>query len=75
MMGDYGMGGGWFGMGFGWILIVGLVVAVGLFLFRQAGGGRAADAGESARDALDKRYARGEIGDDEYEKKKRDLMR
>lgn len=28
---------------------------------------------ESARDILDKRYARGEIGKEEYEEKKRDL--
>ncbi|MEO8344189.1 MAG: SHOCT domain-containing protein [Betaproteobacteria bacterium] len=73
MMGDYGMGGGWFGMGFGWTLIVVLVVAAGVFLFRQAGGDRAAGGRESARDIVDKRYARGEIGDGEYEKKKRDL--
>ncbi|MDQ2925851.1 MAG: SHOCT domain-containing protein, partial [Acidobacteriota bacterium] len=74
MTGDYGMGGGWFGMGFGWILIVALVVAAGIFVFRQTGGDRAAGGRESARDILDKRYARGEIGDDEYEKKKHDLV-
>ena len=73
MMSDYGMGGGWFGMGFGWILFVVLIIAAGLFLFRQSGGGSVSGGRESARDILDKRYARGEIGDDEYEKKKRDL--
>jgi putative membrane protein len=30
---------------------------------------------ESAREILDKRYARGEIGKDEYEDKKRDIDR
>lgn len=65
---------GYFGMGFGWVLIVGLVIVVGVFMFRKAGGSRTANGDESARDVLDKRYARGEIGDDEYEKRKRDLM-
>ncbi len=30
---------------------------------------------DSARDVLDKRYARGEIGKEEYEEKKRDMER
>lgn len=72
MMNGYGMGGGWFGMGLWWILLVALVVVLGVWLFRRAGDGASAPR-ETARDILDKRYARGEIGRDEYEQKKRDL--
>lgn len=72
MMNGYGMGGGWFGMGLWWILLVVLVVALGAWMFKRVGDNPAAPR-ESARDILDKRYARGEIGRDEYEQKKRDL--
>ncbi|MEW5882329.1 MAG: SHOCT domain-containing protein [Pseudomonadota bacterium] len=71
MMNGYGMG-GWFGMGLWWILVVVLVVIVGMWAFKRAGDSPSAPR-ESARDILDKRYARGEIGRDEYEQKKRDL--
>jgi putative membrane protein len=37
------------------------------------GGHRSRHRGESAREILDKRYARGEIGKEEYEEKKRDI--
>lgn len=74
MMGDFGMSGGWFGMGLGWIvLIVAGVLLVG-YLSRRGGAGPAAMGSESARDVLDRRYASGEIGKDEYEQKKRDLQ-
>lgn len=71
MMNGYGMG-GWFGMGLWWILVVVLVVIVGMWAFKRAGDSPSAPR-ESARDILDKRYARGEIGRDEYEQKRRDL--
>jgi putative membrane protein len=71
MMNGYGMG-GWFGMGLWWILLVALVVALGAWVFMRAGDSPPAPR-ETARDILDKRYARGEIGRDEYEQKKRDL--
>lgn len=76
MMNGYGYGygmGGWFGMGLWWIVVVVLVVGVVVFMFPRAGDGKPSAPTESARDALDKRYARGEIGRDEYEQKKRDL--
>lgn len=72
MMNGYGMGGGWFGMGLWWVLLVALVVVLGVWLFRSMGNSPSAPR-ESAPDILDKRYARGEIGRDEYEQKKRDL--
>jgi len=71
MMNGYGMG-GWFGMGLWWILLVVLVVVFGAWAFKRTGDSPSAPR-ESARDILDKRYARGEIGRDEYEQKKRDL--
>jgi uncharacterized membrane protein len=38
-------------------------------------GDRSAQAGESARKILDKRYALGEISKEEYDEKKRDIAR
>ncbi len=71
MMGGYGFGGG-IGMGLWWILVIALPIGVWAVALRRTGGDKSA-APESARDVLDKRYARGEIGRDEYERKKRDL--
>ncbi len=71
MMGGYGFGGG-IGMGLWWILVIALLIGVGAVALRRTGGDQSA-APESARDVLDKRYARGEIGRDEYERKKRDV--
>ena len=83
-MGNWGwnhMGGGtgW-GMGFGgglfmilfWVVIVAAVVMLVKWL---AGGSSRIDLprGKSALDILKERYARGEIGKEEFEQKKRDL--
>jgi putative membrane protein len=73
MMNGYGVGGVWFGMGLWWLLLVALVVALGVLAYRRAGGDNPSAPRETARDLLDKRYARGEIGRDEYEQKRRDL--
>jgi len=70
MMYGYGMGNGWFGMGLWWIVIVAVVVWLA-WMFGRGGG--SAVRGESALELLKKRYARGEIGRDEYEQKKRDI--
>lgn len=74
-----GMGMGW-GMGFGgglfmilfWIVII---VAVVMLVKWLAGGSSRLDLprGKSALDVLKERYARGEIGKEEFEQKKRDL--
>jgi len=73
MMHGYWMGDGWFGMGLWWLLLVALVVAVGVLVLRRASSDNPSAPRETARDILDKRYARGEIDRDEYEQKKRDL--
>lgn len=81
MWGDYGMmgwGGGWglFGvlhMLLWWVLIVlGIVVLVKWLV----GGGRAGSegaAGSRALEVLKERYARGEIGKEEFDQKRKDL--
>jgi len=78
MMGDMGTFGGW-GAGFGWIfmilfwaLIVLAIVAIVKWLMGTSGG-TGSPPPKSARQILDERYARGEIDQDEYERKKRDL--
>jgi putative membrane protein len=79
MPGDmFGWGFGMFGMFFMlvfWGLIIAGVVLVVRWLIEQGrrGGGAAPEA-ESALDILKKRYARGEIGKEEFEAKKRDLL-
>lgn len=55
------------------ILAVGFVVLVRLPRRGAGGGGTADGAEETALDILKKRYARGEIGKEEFEQKKRDL--
>jgi putative membrane protein len=64
-------------MGLGWLLIL-IVVVVGLaFLFRAPlGSWRDSDLGarrETAREILDKRYARGEITKEQYDEMKKAL--
>lgn len=74
------MGGPGWGWGFGglfmlifWILlIVGLVLLI-RWLWEQ-GTGSPSKGSESALDILKKRYARGEIGKEEFEEKKKDLL-
>lgn len=84
------MGGGWGGgygpgmMGWGsggflgpimmvlfWVLIILGIV----YLVRYLGGSKASVQGESALDIAKKRYAKGEITKEEFEKLKEDLMK
>ncbi len=82
-MGNWGsnhMGSGWgWGMGFGglsmillWVIIIVAVVALGKWLF-----GRSSSLDlprqKGALDILKERYARGEIGKEEFDEKKREL--
>lgn len=59
---------GWgFGMGLGWITVLLLVAAFVYFM-----NGNRQD-GPSAREILDRRYARGEIDEQEYKRKRKFL--
>ena len=62
-------------MGLGWILII-VVIAVMVWLLVRGPlvtGGRGQSERPSALDVLKERYARGEIGREEFEQKRRDL--
>ncbi len=76
-------GGGWgLGWGFGmlvmmafWILVIAAIV-----WFARGASGRSAlrsgsPGGDTPLDVLQRRYANGEIGRDEYEQKRRDLAK
>ena len=78
-------GGSWGGWGFGpfgmvlmlvfWVLVIAGIVLVVKWLVEQGRlSGASGQAGESALDILKKRYARGEIGKEEFEAKKKDLL-
>jgi putative membrane protein len=81
MMGPGMMGWGGYGMGWFWavlMLVFWIAVIVGIvFLIRWlASSTRSSQeirTGESAHDILKKRYARGEITKDEFEKMKKDI--
>ena len=75
---DYGMGPGmmWGGWGLGWIFMIvfwGLLIAGLIFLIRWLVGMTRSRKEESALDILKKRYARGEIDQEEFEKRKKDI--
>ena len=62
----------WLYMLFGMLLIAGIAL-LAVWVFRQSGAGHGKE--ETPVDILKKRYARGEIDREEFEQKKRDLMR
>ena len=68
-MHDYGMNGWGFGMGFGWIIP--LIFIFGFFYFLRSNNERYDE--ESASEILDKKYANGEISEEEYKRKKANL--
>ncbi len=77
------------GYGYGWIFPVIMIVMMLLCFFMMRGrtgsmmcwpgsrgtGGHDDDASESALDVLNKRFARGEIGKEEYEEKRSVITR
>ena len=75
-MDGWSWGGMGFGMGLGMLLFWGVsIVAVVLLIKFAWGSGACAgrDREKSTLDLLEERYARGEIGREEFEQKKRDL--
>ena len=76
-MGTMGWGGGWGILGAAhmllwWVLIILGIAVLAKWLF-GAGAQDRRPAGGNALEILKERYARGEIGKDEFEQKKRDL--
>ena len=73
---DYGWG---MGFGFGWILMLlfWLLLILGIvYLVKMiAGGGKRTEKEGTALDILKKRYAKGEINKEEFEKIKDDLLK
>ena len=72
-MGDMGWGSGWSWFGLTHTLLWWVLLALGIAVLAKwlfGGGDR---SGDRALDVLKERYARGEIGREEYEQKKRDL--
>jgi len=71
------MDGAWFGQGIGmylgmifWVLLLVGIVVILVRAVQQTGGAQASGGSETALDILNKRYANGEIGKEEYEDKK-----
>lgn len=63
-MNEYGM----HEMGFGWLMFLLIIILILYFINSNN------DEEPTARDMLDKRYAKGEIDEEEY-KKKRDMLK
>jgi putative membrane protein len=72
---DHMSGGWWWLMGIGWLVFLALVVVLGYLLIRHftqtSGGGQ---RHQSAEDVLADRFARGEIDEDEF-RRRRDALR
>jgi putative membrane protein len=62
-----------FGMGFFWLVVIALVALLLTRLARSEPRGTAGNPRSQALAILEERYARGEVGRDEYLEKKRDL--
>lgn len=67
----WGMGGGWMFMILFWGLIIAALVAAVAYLTKKTGS--SGSSGESPMDILKKRFAKGEISREEYERMKKDI--
>lgn len=72
-----GYGGGWMGFGFFFMAAFWVLVALGIVALLRwlsaPSGGQAGERGKTPLEIVQERYARGDIGREEYEQKKRDL--
>ena len=76
MMHEWLGAGHWYGMGFGWLLLLAPLILVVLLVVQQMSvrGSRPPEmAAKTARDILDERLARGEIDQNEYESRRKSL--
>ncbi|KVW94214.1 electron transporter RnfE [Thiobacillus denitrificans] len=75
MMSGYGMAGGfgWIFMILWWVLIVVGIVALVKWMGTSSEAGGRISGGSKALDILKERYARGDIDDQDFQKRKRDL--
>ncbi len=71
---SWGMGIGMLFMLVPWILTIVALVFFVKWVLNQMAPRQGGPPGESALDILKKRYARGEIGKEEYEERKKDLL-
>lgn len=76
---DGGWHGGWWGFGmlhmalYWGVLILAIALLVKRLFGRASGGSPDRQPGKTALDILKERYARGEIGKEEFDQKRRDL--
>ena len=73
----FAYGGFWNGFHWWWVIPVAMMILCFFMMSRRrgcmTGWSKSHHDGESAREILDKRYARGEIGKEEYEQKRKDI--
>jgi putative membrane protein len=72
-MGNMGWGSGWGWFGVTHMLLWWVLLILGIAVLAKWLIGSRRESGDRALDVLKERYARGEIGKDEYEQKRRDL--
>lgn len=71
---DNHMGAGWWWlMGIGWLVFLALVAVVVVFFARQSRERSSRGAGGGAEALLDERFARGEVDEDEYRRRRSTL--
>jgi putative membrane protein len=70
--GDHMGGGWWWVMGIGWLVFLAAIVVLVVVLTRQVRG--PVSTRRPAHDVLDERFARGEIDEEEY-RRRRDALR
>lgn len=78
MNGPQHMMDGWSGFGMGlmmvfWLMVLGLIVTLIWFLIRKGSESTSDSSGESSLEILKKRYARGEIEEEQYRRMKNEI--